>query len=115
MTEMARRTKPWKPICAARTRRGRPCQCKPVRGGRCRLHGGASTGPTTAEGKAQSTENLKRARAALNSPLHAEARRERALKGWKTRRRAAARRRLIEDGRRAGMPAWWFVALEKTW
>ncbi|NEX19760.1 hypothetical protein G3480_05430 [Thiorhodococcus mannitoliphagus] len=115
MTETVSRKKPGKPICGARTRRGTRCQCKPVRGGRCKLHGGASTGPTTTEGKAQSTENLKRARAALNSPLHAEARRERALKGWKTRRRAAERRRLIELGRQAGMSAWWFVAVEKTW
>ena len=114
MTETTSRKKPWKPTCGARTRRGHPCQCKPARGRRCRLHGGASTGPTTAAGKAQSTENLKQARAALNSPLHAEIRRERALKGWKTRRRAAERRRLIEEGQRAGMPTWWFVALEKT-
>jgi hypothetical protein len=112
MTE-TRPKKPWKSICGARTRRGHPCQCKPVRRGRCRLHGGASTGPTTTAGKAQSTENLKRARDALNSPLYSEARRERALKGWKTRRRTAERRQLIEAGGRAGMAAWWFMALEK--
>lgn len=104
------------PVCGAKTRRGTPCQCKPLkRGGRCRFHGGMSTGPTTTEGKAQSAVNLEQARELLNSPLHAEARRKRALKGWRTRRRASERRRLIEEGRRAGMSAWWFVALEKTW
>src|SRR5947209_123450 len=36
--------------CGARTRRGTPCQCPAMRNGRCRLHGGLSTGPKTAEG-----------------------------------------------------------------
>lgn len=40
--------------CKARTRRGTPCQ-RPARlsQGRCRLHGGASTGPRTEEGRAR--------------------------------------------------------------
>src|SRR5215831_13673653 len=38
------------PRCGARTRRGTPCQCPAMRNGRCRLHGGLSTGPKTAEG-----------------------------------------------------------------
>jgi hypothetical protein len=38
------------PRCEARTRRGTPCQCPAMRNGRCRLHGGLSTGPRTAEG-----------------------------------------------------------------
>ena len=39
--------------CGARTRRGTPCQKPPLKGkNRCRLHGGLSTGPRTAEGKA---------------------------------------------------------------
>ena len=43
--------------CEARTRRGTPCQ-RPARlpVGRCRLHGGASTGPCTREGVARLTE-----------------------------------------------------------
>ena len=39
--------------CGAKTRRGTPCQ-RPAnkRNGRCRLHGGASTGPRTEQGRA---------------------------------------------------------------
>jgi hypothetical protein len=36
--------------CEAKTRRGVPCQCPAMSNGRCRLHGGKSTGPKTAEG-----------------------------------------------------------------
>ena len=40
--------------CGARTRRGTACQKPPLAGKtRCRLHGGLSTGPQTAEGKAR--------------------------------------------------------------
>ena len=38
------------PRCGARTRRGTACQSPGMANGRCRLHGGASTGPRTAEG-----------------------------------------------------------------
>ena len=40
------------PRCGARTRRGGggPCRQPAMANGRCRLHGGASTGPRTAEG-----------------------------------------------------------------
>ena len=39
------------PRCGARNRRGRPCRCPVMRGRRrCRLHGGKSTGPRSAEG-----------------------------------------------------------------
>jgi len=38
--------------CKARTRAGTPCKMKAVHGKkRCRLHGGLSTGPKTAEGR----------------------------------------------------------------
>jgi hypothetical protein len=41
----------WKAArCGAKTRRGTVCQCPAMRNGRCRLHGGLSTGPKTAEG-----------------------------------------------------------------
>lgn len=41
-------------ICGARNRRGLPCQCKMLyRGGKCRFHGGLSTGAKTPEGKAK--------------------------------------------------------------
>ena len=36
--------------CEAKTRRGTPCQCRAMPNGRCRLHGGLSTGPKTAAG-----------------------------------------------------------------
>jgi len=38
------------PRCGAKTRQGTPCQCPGMRNGRCRIHGGLSTGPKTAEG-----------------------------------------------------------------
>ena len=43
--------------CGAKNRSGLPCQCPAMENGRCRLHGGKSTGPRTAEG----LERLRRA------------------------------------------------------
>lgn len=37
--------------CGARTRSGAPCSGPAMPNGRCRMHGGASTGPRTAEGR----------------------------------------------------------------
>ena len=37
--------------CGAKARAGTPCQCPAMPNGRCRLHGGLSTGPKTAEGR----------------------------------------------------------------
>ena len=40
--------------CLAQTRKGTPCQNPVVTGrNRCRMHGGTSTGPRTAQGKAR--------------------------------------------------------------
>jgi len=40
--------------CLAKTRRGTACQNRPLRSRtRCRLHGGKSNGPRTAEGRAR--------------------------------------------------------------
>jgi len=40
--------------CGAKTRKGTPCKRKDLyRNGRCKLHGGLSTGPRTEEGKAK--------------------------------------------------------------
>lgn len=40
--------------CGAKTRKGTPCKRKDIYdSGRCHLHGGLSTGPKTAEGKAK--------------------------------------------------------------
>jgi hypothetical protein len=42
------------PRCLAKTRHGTPCQCPAMPNGRCRMHGGCSTGPRTPEGKRRS-------------------------------------------------------------
>lgn len=47
--------------CGARTRAGTPCKRRDIyRSGRCKLHGGLSTGPRTDAGKAVSAGNAKR-------------------------------------------------------
>lgn len=38
------------PRCGARNRRGMACRCPAMPNGRCRLHGGLSTGPKTLDG-----------------------------------------------------------------
>jgi len=38
------------PRCGAKTRKGSPCLSPAMKNGRCRLHGGKSTGPRTLEG-----------------------------------------------------------------
>lgn len=50
-----------RPLCGARRRKGTPCQCRamPYRE-RCRMHGGMSTGPKTAEGRARIAESNRR-------------------------------------------------------
>ncbi len=45
-------------VCGAKTRSGSPCtRTDLLKGGRCRLHGGLSTGPKTIEGKMRSALN----------------------------------------------------------
>jgi hypothetical protein len=46
------------PRCGARTRPGMPCKAPAMACGKCRMHGGASTGPRTAEGR----ERIQKAR-----------------------------------------------------
>ena len=41
------------PRCGARTRSGGACQSPAMPNGRCRMHGGKSTGPRTPEGLAR--------------------------------------------------------------
>ena len=43
------------PRCGARARSGCPCRAPAMANGRCRMHGGRSTGPRTAEGMARMT------------------------------------------------------------
>ena len=40
-----------KSLCGAKTRAGEPCKRKALENGRCRNHGGLSTGPKTAAGR----------------------------------------------------------------
>ena len=66
-------------ICGAWNRQGEPCQAKQLyRNGRCKNHGGLSTGPKTPEGKAKVAQNWKRAKA--REALKAAA--TRGLHGW---------------------------------
>lgn len=49
-------------LCLAKTREGRPCRALGSgKGGRCKNHGGGSTGPRTLEGIVRATENLRAA------------------------------------------------------
>lgn len=53
----------WGQRCGAKTRRdGRCKQHQLFANGRCRYHGGMSTGPLTAEGRAKALLNLKQFR-----------------------------------------------------
>ena len=44
------------PRCGARTRAGTPCRAPAMQNGKCRLHGGRSSGPKTAAGLAKIRE-----------------------------------------------------------
>ena len=71
--------------CGAKTRRGTACQ-RPanVKNGRCRLHGGASTGAKTEEGRARiSAANLRHGKFTKDK---LEERRENAAKGRQIRK-----------------------------
>jgi hypothetical protein len=49
-----------KVCCGAHARStGLPCKAKALANGRCKNHGGMSTGPRTPEGKARALANLK--------------------------------------------------------
>lgn len=88
------------PRCGARTRRGTACRCPAVwstrsdRYTRCRIHGGASTGPKTLEGLARSRKaNWKHgafsADAKLLAAFHARVRRS-VLRSDRARKRKEA-------------------------
>jgi len=50
-------------LCLAKTRKGTPCiALGDGRGGRCKFHGGRSTGPKTEDGRRRSLEALARGR-----------------------------------------------------
>ena len=49
--------------CGARRKRdGQPCAAKPLVNGRCKYHGGMSTGPRTPTGRARALANLRQNR-----------------------------------------------------
>ncbi|HEX2242376.1 MAG TPA: HGGxSTG domain-containing protein [Gammaproteobacteria bacterium] len=51
------------PRCGAhRKRDGQACQARALANGRCKYHGGLSTGPKTAAGKARALANLQQFR-----------------------------------------------------
>lgn len=82
------------PKCGAKTRRHTSCRAPAMHNGRCRMHGGASTGPRTPEGLERSrTARLKHGRySAENRELRAMCR--------QNRRNFAA---LIAQGRELGL------------
>lgn len=73
--EAARAHRRSRPECGARCRDGHACRARvvwsrsddgaPVEAARCRMHGGLSTGPRTAEGRARSLAALARGREVL--------------------------------------------------
>jgi hypothetical protein len=46
-------------LCGAKTRLGGPCIATALANGRCRIHGGLSTGARTPEGRTKSLSKLK--------------------------------------------------------
>lgn len=82
------------PLCGAKTRSGSPCAKYPIAGKRrCRNHGGLSTGPRTAEG---------RARIAAANTKHGR------YKGWRESRERekfyfSEIRRLMKEAKAAGL------------
>ena len=84
--------------CGAKTRRGTAC-LRPANkiNGRCRLHGGASTGPRTADGRARiSAANLRHGKFTKDK---IEKRRASAARGWEIRRELRQmERELIANG-----------------
>jgi hypothetical protein len=65
------------PRCGARTRSGTPCKGPAMANGRCRMHGGPSTGPRTEVGKAairaSRTKHGRKSQAAIRQRREARA------------------------------------------
>lgn len=58
VNQLARHTPLPGETCGAQTRKGTPCRCRAGANGRCKYHGGMSTGPKTVEGKKTVARNL---------------------------------------------------------
>lgn len=68
-TKAQPRDKRGKPICGAKNRKGNPCHSKQLlKNGRCKFHGGMSTGPRSPEGK----ERIRQAQKKRWQKWHAE-------------------------------------------
>jgi len=79
---------PMRLLCGAKTRQGTPCKGQPMTNGRCRMHGGSSTGPRTPEG----LERIRQART-KHGAYSAESREVREL----IRTLRASAKRLVES------------------
>lgn len=105
-----------RPRCGARTRAGHPCKAPALwiagaagpRNGRCRMHGGLSTGPRTPEGRQRCADAARRAMAtrlaaeataaAARAQAEAEAARQRAEEeARQVELRAQEERRIAAD------------------
>ncbi|KTC84554.1 MULTISPECIES: HGGxSTG domain-containing protein [Legionella] len=69
LSEIPQKSRANRVVCNATTRKGTRCQAPPVsinnepKNGRCKLHGGMSTGPRTEKGRAAiSASNKRRAK-----------------------------------------------------
>jgi hypothetical protein len=69
-TKMPKSTRgDWDTCGVHRKRDGQPCQGRALDNGRCKYHGGLSTGPRTRRGKARALANLKQFRSAEGSHM----------------------------------------------
>lgn len=102
-------------LCEARTRKGHPCRRAAMRGRRrCRLHGGLSTGPRTAEGLARSrrarwihgrySREAQEARAAARlAYVPSDAERQAIMRRWEREEARLARKTLAALRRALGL------------
>ena len=96
-------------LCGARTRQGHPCRRAALRGRRrCRLHGGLSTGPRTAEGLERSRRSRWKHGRYSREALEARAR-ERPMRPSTLEERQATRRRWARAGKARYASGCWRV------
>jgi hypothetical protein len=71
-TNARERVRVMRSLCGARRKYdGAPCEAKALPNGRCKLHGGLSTGPRTAEGRSRISAGVKAAWARRKTALDA--------------------------------------------
>ena len=92
--------------CGAHARStGLPCKAKAMTNGRCKNHGGMSTGPKTVEGR--------RAVATATAERMASGQRERAVEGFKAWLNAGGRQYLSNLAKQRYMRSHWLKRLLK--